>query len=280
LADCQKQGGVAVLIDTENAASMEILQKCGVNLDELVYLQLGTTEEVFKAMESIIQKVRSENKKVDKNILIVWDSVAATSTGAEIAGDYGAHTIGLQARLISQGLRKIIPFIGKYNVTLLFLNQLRTKIGVMFGDPMVTPGGKAIPYFASVRVRLFKEAELKEPKTKAVQGVVVKAKVNKCKIAPPLRQASFTIRFGRGIQDIESWLDPLASFGEIQQGGGWYMYKEKRFRRADFVDFVQKNGFEEELRDLLYDHLIIKIDEDNQAIEMVDEGEKLNGEED
>lgn len=175
LANTQKMGGIGVLIDTENAASIEILGKCGVNLDDLVYVQVGTIEEVFRVMESVITDLASGKGK-DKDITIIWDSVAATSAKAEIDGDYGDHNIGIQARLISQGLRKIIPFIGKYGVTLVFINQLRMKIQAMpFSDPHVTPGGKAIPYFASVRIRLFKEAEIKNPTTKAVTGVRVKA---------------------------------------------------------------------------------------------------------
>jgi len=273
LADIQRKGGVGVYIDTENAASIEILGRCGVNLEDLVYISVGTVEEVFGAMEHIVTDLRTGKTKADREVLIVWDSVAATATKAEIDGDYGDHNIGAQARMISQGLRKIIPFIGKYNVTLLFINQLRTKIGVMFGDPMITPGGKAIPFFSSVRVRLFKEAEIKNPGTKAVTGVRVKARVTKDKIAPPLRQASFDIKFGFGIQDIRSWLPVLAAKGVVKQKGSWYYYTpvdsaELKFQQRGFSKFVKTHNLEKEFRQALYDNLIIKMDEEGVAEEM------------
>tara|TARA_Y100000310_G_scaffold126304_1_gene125112 strand:- start:229 stop:1302 length:1074 start_codon:yes stop_codon:yes gene_type:complete len=265
LANVQKKGGTAVLIDTENASAIDVMRRVGIDLKELVYVQLGTTEEVFQAMEKIVKDIRSKGGKRDKDVLIVWDSVAGTSTSAEIQGEYGSHTIGLQARLISQGLRKIIPFIGKHNITLLFVNQLRTKIGVMFGDPMTTPGGKAIPYFASVRVRLYKEGDIKDPKTKDIQGASVRARVNKCKIAPPLRQAVFNLKFGHGIKDYESWIDPLIAHGVIKQGGAWYTYENRKFRRAEFGAVVESDpSLEAKFKELLYDALIIRMDEEGQ----------------
>jgi len=150
LANTQKKGGIAIYIDSEHAASIEVLERVGVDIDKLIYVQASTIEEVFQAMETIVTKVQAENTK--RLITIVWDSVAATSTDAEISGDYGDRTIGLAARLIGQGLRKYIPIVSKYNVCLVFINQLRTKIGVTFGDDSTTPGGKriALPLLACV----------------------------------------------------------------------------------------------------------------------------------
>lgn len=141
LANTQKKGGIAILIDTECAASMDVLEKVGVNLRDLIYIQAGTTEEVFQAMETIITKIHRENS--DKLVTIVWDSVAGTSTKAEVEGEYEAgRTVALQARLISLGLRKLTPLASRHNVCMVFINQLRTKIGVSFGDDKVTPGGR------------------------------------------------------------------------------------------------------------------------------------------
>lgn len=140
LANTQKKGGVAILIDSEHAASLEVLERVGVDIDSLVYIQASTIEEVFQAMETIVSSIQADEK--NRLVTIVWDSVAATSTKAEIEGDYGDRTVAMAARLISQGLRKYIPVVSKHNVCLVFINQLRTKIGVTFGDDKVTPGGR------------------------------------------------------------------------------------------------------------------------------------------
>ena len=143
LADTQKKGGVAIFIDTEHAASMDVLKEVGVDTDKLVYIQCGTIEEVFGAMETIVAKIISSGRGKDKPITIVWDSVAATSTKAEVEGDYEQQTIAMGARIISKGLRKYIPICSAHNVCLVFLNQLRTNIGG-FGhtEKTVTPGGR------------------------------------------------------------------------------------------------------------------------------------------
>jgi recombination protein RecA len=139
LADTQRKGGVAILIDSEHAASMDVLKASGVDVEKLVYSQCNTIEDVFHAMERIVSMVKTSGQ--DRPITIVWDSVAATSSRAEVEGNYGDATVGLAARLISQALRKYIPICSKHNICLVFINQLRTKIGVSFGDNNVTPGG-------------------------------------------------------------------------------------------------------------------------------------------
>lgn len=143
LADTQKKGGVAIFIDTEHAASMEVLKEVGVNTDKLVYIQCGSVEDVFDAMETIVGKIVAAGVGKEKPITIVWDSVAATSTKAEVEGDYDQQTIAMAARIISKGLRKYIPICSAHNVCLIFLNQLRTNI-TSFGhaEKYVTPGGR------------------------------------------------------------------------------------------------------------------------------------------
>jgi recombination protein RecA len=201
LANTQKKGGVAILIDSEHAASMEVLERVGVDIDSLVYIQASTIEEVFQSMETIVSRIQTDS--TNRLVTIVWDSVAATSTKAEIEGDYGDRTVALGARLISQALRKYIPIVSKHNVCLVFINQLRTNIGVTFGDNKITPGGKAIPYHASVRLRLEHNKQIQDG-DKDLIGRIVKCDVKKNKVAPPMRSIYYTIRWG---DSTGAWID-------------------------------------------------------------------------
>jgi recombination protein RecA len=216
LKDCQDKGGIPVLIDTENAANEDFLRLIGLEFypeGSLVYIQVDSIEGVFKAIEDIIRRIRENDK--DKLCCIVWDSVAGTSTDQEIQGDYGDATIGLAARLIGQGLRKIIRFIGTQNVSLVFLNQIRQKIGVFFGDDTVTPGGKAIPFFAAVRIRLYSGGKVKAGKD--VLGVGIRPKIVKNRMGPPHREADLKMYFNRGLIDEEGWIDILLKFGKAKK---------------------------------------------------------------
>ena len=216
LKDCQDKGGIPVLIDTENAANEDFLRLIGLEFypeGSLVYIQVDSIEGVFKAIEDIIRRIRENDK--DKLCCIVWDSVAGTSTDAEIQGDYGDATIGLAARLIGQGLRKIIRFIGTQRVSLVFLNQVRQKIGVFFGDDTVTPGGKAIPFFAAVRMRLYSGGKVKAGKD--VLGVGIRPKIIKNRMGPPHREADLKMYFNRGLIDEEGWIDILLKFGKAKK---------------------------------------------------------------
>ena len=216
LKDCQDKGGIPVLIDTENAANEDFLRLIGLEFypeGSLVYIQVDSIEGVFKAIEDIIRRIRENDK--DKLCCIVWDSVAGTSTDAEIQGDYGDATIGLAARLIGQGLRKIIRFIGTQKVSLVFLNQVRQKIGVFFGDDTVTPGGKAIPFFAAVRMRLYSGGKVKAGKD--VLGVGIRPKIIKNRMGPPHREADLKMYFNRGLIDEEGWIDILLKFGKAKK---------------------------------------------------------------
>ena len=216
LKDCQDKGGIPVLIDTENAANEDFLRLIGLEFypeGSLVYIQVDSIEGVFKAIEDIIRRIRENDK--DKLCCIVWDSVAGTSTDQEIQGDYGDATIGLAARLIGQGLRKIIRFIGTQRVSLVFLNQIRQKIGVFFGDDTVTPGGKAIPFFAAVRIRLYSGGKVKAGKD--VLGVGIRPKIVKNRMGPPHREAELKMYFSRGLIDEEGWIDILLKFGKAKK---------------------------------------------------------------
>ena len=216
LKDCQDKGGIPVLIDTENAANEDFLRLIGLEFypeGSLVYIQVDSIEGVFKAIEDIIRRIRENDK--DKLCCIVWDSVAGTSTDAEIQGDYGDATVGLAARLIGQGLRKIIRFIGTQRVSLVFLNQIRQKIGVFFGDDTVTPGGKAIPFFAAVRIRLYSGGKVKAGKD--VLGVGIRPKIVKNRMGPPHREAELKMYFNRGLIDEEGWIDILLKFGKAKK---------------------------------------------------------------
>jgi len=225
IAECQKRGGLAIYIDTENAANPSFMQQIGVNISEMVYLQPGTIEEVGEAIEKTI--IMARTRAPGKLILIIWDSVAGTPPQAEIEGNYDPNErIGLAAKALAKMMRKLTQVWGRERIAMVFTNQLRVKFGVMYGDPMGTTGGKAIPYHASVRVRLERGVNLKpagkedDPKS-AVYGVHTRAKTVKSRLGPPLRKCEFDITFSSGIDDVNSWLEKLHQVGEIVRSGGW-----------------------------------------------------------
>jgi len=218
----QNLGGLVVYVDTENATSPQKLSSMGIDVRKrFVYCDSHCTEEVFSIIESTVTKAK---QIIEKNvpILVVWDSVAATSPKAELDGEYEDNTIGLQARVISKGMRKITGVIGQNNVTLLCLNQLRTAIGVMHGDPDVTPGGKSIPYHASVRIKLTSGTQVKD-KAGNVIGIHVIATIKKNKVAPPFRKCEFDIIFGKGIVEDEYLFDEVRAHckanGPVKRNG-------------------------------------------------------------
>ena len=254
----QDAGGIVVYIDTENATSVENLSLLGVDISKrFVYVDTHCTEEVLSIAEATILRAKAMNKDVP--ITIIWDSVAATSPKAELVGDYDKETIGLQARAISKGMRKITGVIANQNVLMICLNQIRTKIGVMFGDPTTTPGGKAIPFHSSVRIKLGAGQPILD-KNKEVIGINVSAKTIKNKVSPPFRTVNFEIHFGVGIKEHEQVFDVLRKHGpETFEGrtvaitgtSAWKslivndsktgeVILEKKFYKADF-DEILKN---------------------------------------
>ena len=257
----QQMGGIVVYIDTENATSVENLSLLGVDISKrFVYVDTHCTEEVLAIAESTILKAKAMDKDVP--VTIIWDSVAATSPKAELIGDYDKDSIGLQARAISKGMRKITGVIGNQNVLFVILNQIRTKIGVMYGDPTTTPGGKAIPFHSSVRIKLGAGQKI-ENKDKEVVGIHVSAKTIKNKVSPPFRTINFEIHFGKGIKEHEQIFDLLRKAGTgvvkgcevaIAGSGAWKtiavsseetgeVLKEKKFYKADFEQVMQDEFF-------------------------------------
>jgi len=211
----QRMNGIVVYIDTENATSVENLEMIGIDIRKrFVFIQETCIEEIFKVIESTIEKAR--NLKADIPVTVIWDSVAASAPKAEIEGDYDQNTIGLAARVLSKGFRKITDVIGDKNVCLILCQQQRQKIGVLYGSPDTTPGGMAIPYHASLRLKLTGGQQIKQTINgkEAVVGINVTCKTIKNKVARPWREVSFEIHFGRGIREEEQLFDELREFCE------------------------------------------------------------------
>ncbi len=286
LKDCQNKGGIPVLIDTENACNEDFLNLLGLKFypeGSLVYIQVESVEKVFSAIEEIVRKIRENDK--DKLCCIVWDSVAGTSTDAEIQNDYGEATIGMQARMIGQGLRKLIRFVGQQRVALVFLNQVRQKIGVFFGDDTVTPGGKAIPFFSSVRMKLYSGGKVKAGKD--VIGVGIKPKLIKNRMGPPHREAELKMYFTKGLIDEESWLDILLKSGHAEKISAQKSSITNKdtgevyeFQNRKFVEWIRKTENKEAhtyCKALVKAALIIEQDPDKREEEITTE--ELQGEE-
>jgi len=223
LANTQRKGGLAVYIDTENALSEEFLTAIGVDVKNMLYVPLETIEDIFEAVENIIETIRKSSK--DRLVTIVIDSVSAATTKIEQDADYDKDGWATsKAILMSKAMRKITNIIGKQRVLLLCASQLREKMGVMFGDKYTTSGGKALGFHASCRVRLKGVGKLKTGKgvTEDVVGVQTEAQVIKNRMGPPFRKATFDIYFSSGIDDLNSWLDLLKNYEIAKQSGAYY----------------------------------------------------------
>lgn len=262
IANTQRRGGVGVLIDTETAVNPEFFKAVGIDTNKLVYVHLQTVEEIFDAITTIIEKVRTGKDK-DKLVTIVVDSVAAASTKKEMEADFGKDGYATdKAIIISKAMRKITGLLGRERIALVFTNQLRQKMNAMaFSDPWTTSGGKAIAFHASTRLRLNLMGKISNSAGDVI-GVKVKANIVKNRLGPPHRTAEFEIYFNRGIDDIGSWLKVMKEEKIVKQAGAWYSYtdpvsgEESKFQSKDFhafleADPVRKESFYNQICDTL-----------------------------
>ena len=273
LAETQKKGGVAVLIDTETAVNREFLEAIGVDISKLLYVSVDTVEGIFEACETIIEKIRTSDK--NRLVTIVVDSVAAASTKKELEADYDKDGYATdKAIIISKAMRKITNMIGRQNICLVFTNQLRQKMNAMaFSDPWTTSGGKALAFHASVRLRLKSMGQLKVGDR--IVGIKVRAQVVKNRLGPPLRHADFNIFFDRGIDNYGSWLSVMKDNKLVKQAGAWYEYVDTnsgevmKFQSKDFAQILS----DEELKDQIYRKIceVSILQYKNSASEEVDE---------
>lgn len=215
IAECQRAGGTAAFVDAEHALDPIYAEKLGVNLEELLISQPDTGEQALEITDMLVR-----SGAVD---VVVVDSVAALTPKAEIEGDMGDHHVGLQARLMSQALRKLTANIKRSNSMVIFINQIRMKIGVMFGNPETTTGGNALKFYASVRLDIRRTGSIK--RGEEVIGSETRVKVVKNKVAPPFRQTEFEIFYGEGISRLGEVVDLGVKEGFIEKAGAWYSYK-------------------------------------------------------
>jgi len=244
VAEAQKQGGIAAFIDAEHALDTAYAKKLGVNCDELLVSQPDTGEQALEITDMLVR-----SGAID---VLVIDSVAALVPRAEIEGEMGDSHMGLQARLMSQALRKLTGTISKTSTSVIFINQIRMKIGVMFGNPETTTGGNALKFYSSVRIEIRRMAAIKDGQE--VMGNRTKAKVVKNKMAPPFKQAEFDIMYGEGISSTGELLDIGVEADVIEKSGSWYSYEGERIGqgRENVKKFFKEN-------EELFNRLMIKV---------------------
>ena len=233
IAECQKAGGTAAFIDAEHALDPLYAKKLGVNVDELLLSQPDTGEQALEVADMLVKSQSGD--------LLVIDSVAALTPRAEIEGEMGDHHVGLQARLMSQALRKITGNIQRSNATVIFINQIRMKIGVMFGNPETTSGGNALKFYSSVRLDIRRIGAVKEGEE--VIGNETRVKVVKNKVSPPFTKAEFQILYGKGINVEGEIIDFGQKLGLIEKAGSWYSYDDEKIGqgKTNASNFLREN---------------------------------------
>ncbi len=261
IANSQKEGGVAAFIDAEHALDPGYARNLGVKVEELLLSQPDNGEQALEICEILLKSGALD--------VIVIDSVAALVPKAELEGEIGDSHVGLQARLMSQALRKITGVVSKTRTSVVFINQLREKIGVIFGNPEVTPGGRALKFYSSVRLDIRRIDSIKIG-TENI-GNRVRVKVVKNKVAPPFKTAEFDIIYGRGISKEGSVLDVAAELGVLEKSGSWYSYKDERIGqgRENAKMFLSQNTkimeeIEKKIKDILKLNIARKEDENNK----------------
>ena len=261
LAEAQAMGGIVAFIDAEHALDPVYAARLGVDIDEVLISQPDTGEQALEICDMLVR-----SGAID---CVVIDSVAALTPKAELEGEIGDSTVGLQARLMSQALRKLAASLSKSNTTCIFINQLREKIGVMFGNPETTPGGRALKFFASVRIDV-RRCDYVKINGETV-GNRVRAKVVKNKVAPPFRQAEFDLIYGEGISKVGCILDMAVECGIAKKSGAWYTYGEERLgqgREAAKQTLIENPDLREELEVKVraeYDLAIPSMNEDGES---------------
>ena len=271
LANTQKMGGVAVYIDTERAANKEFLTRMGIEWNKLIYARPACIEDVFDYIEKIITITRL--KIPDKNVpvVIVWDSVAATPAKAALEINYADQRMALEPRVMSACLRKSAEALDEGGVTLVCVNQLRQKIGVMFGDPDIAPHGKALPFYASVRIKMSGTKKIVDKDSERTVGIAATAKVFKNKVGPNHREACFPLRYDFGVENEQSILDYLFDTG-IVTGSAWKIIeingKEYKFQTSGWKELMANNDFRNKIYSILEEKLIIKFKRELDTIQV------------
>lgn len=275
LAETQRRGGIGIYIDIERAADEEFMRRMGVDKDKLIYPQPvpKSIEDVFQYIENVVKVVRTRWPNKEKIVTIVWDSVAATQAKSTVELDFGAGSITPEARAMSSCFKKAIDMLELGYVTLVCINQLREKIGVMFGDNKTTPHGKALPFYASTRLRLTSAGKVKNGNKKSDRtiGVNCKAQVVKNKVGPAHRSAEFPIMFDWGVDDAASWMDHLKECGSVKTAGAWStLYldgEEHKFQgTAGWREVLEKPGVKEKVLDIIEKSLVITFEKPPEEI--------------
>ena len=280
LSETQKKGGVAVYIDTETSVSQQFLGAIGVDVSKMLYLHLETVEDIFQAIEEIVTKVRESDK--DRLVTILIDSLAAASTKVEMDADFDKDGWATaKAIIISKAMRKITQMIGRQNIALVFTNQLRQKLGVMFGDPWTTSGGKALPFHASTRIRLKNMGQIKDNK-KNILGMKCRAQIIKNRLGPPLRHADYDMYFESGIDNLGGWLTVLKDHKLVKSAGAWYTLvdgegKEHKFQSKDWDELMEDEELKSYVYDLICNKVILQYKTEDMGIDDIEYTDEIVG---